>query len=83
MIDRETGATTIYTQNAVGTAEPERSTYHSIHERLEFTHRDYAQAEYAAQADGGCRRRAPGATSTQRRAARTSASPSSAAGPSR
>ena len=48
MVDRETGAITIYTQNAVGTAEPERSTYHSIHERLEFTHREYAQAEYAA-----------------------------------
>jgi hypothetical protein len=48
MVDRETGGLTIYTQNAVGTAEPERSTYHSIHERLEFTHREYAQAEYAA-----------------------------------
>jgi hypothetical protein len=48
MVDRETGAMTIYTQNAVGTAEPERSTYHSIHERLEFTHREYAQSEYAA-----------------------------------
>ena len=48
MVDRETGATTIFTQGAVGTAEPERSTYHDMHERLEFTHRDYAQAEYAA-----------------------------------
>jgi hypothetical protein len=48
MVDDDTGATTIYMQNAVGTAEPERSTYHSIHERLEFSHRDYAQAEYAA-----------------------------------
>ena len=48
MVDRETGALTIYTQNAVGTAEPERSTYHSMHERLEFTHREYAQAEYGA-----------------------------------
>jgi hypothetical protein len=48
MLDRETRAVTIWTQNAVGTAEPERSTYHSIHERLEFTHRDYAQAEYGA-----------------------------------
>ena len=38
MIDRATGALTICTQNAVGTAEPERSTYHSIHERLEFSH---------------------------------------------
>ena len=48
MVDRETGGLTIFTQNAVGTAEPERSTYHSMHERLEFTHREYAQAEYAA-----------------------------------
>ncbi len=48
MTDRETGAVTIYNQNAVGTAEPERSTYHSVHERLEFTHKEYAQAEYAA-----------------------------------
>ena len=48
MLDRSTGAVTIWTQGAVGTAEPERSTYHSIHERLEFSHREYAQAEYAA-----------------------------------
>ena len=48
MVDRETGGLTIFTQNAVGTAEPERSTYHSMHERLEFTHREYGQAEYAA-----------------------------------
>ena len=46
--DRETGALTIWTQGAVGTSEPERSTYHSIHERLEFSHKDYAQSEYAA-----------------------------------
>ena len=48
MADRETGALTIFTQGAVGTAEPERSSYHDVHERLEFTHRDYAQAEYGA-----------------------------------
>jgi hypothetical protein len=48
MTDRATGAVTIWTQGAVGTAEPERSSYHSIHERLEFTHREYAQAEYGA-----------------------------------
>jgi hypothetical protein len=48
MVDRATDAVTIWTQNAVGTAEPERSTYHSIHERLEFSHKDYAQAEYGA-----------------------------------
>ena len=48
MVDRRTRALTIFTQNAVGTSEPERSTYHSMHERLEFTHREYAQAEYGA-----------------------------------
>jgi hypothetical protein len=48
MVDRETGALTIFTQGAVGTAEPERSTYHDVHERLEFSHREYAQAEYGA-----------------------------------
>jgi hypothetical protein len=48
IVDRKTGALTIYTQNAVGTAEPERSTYHSIHERLEFSHKEYGQSEYAA-----------------------------------
>jgi hypothetical protein len=48
MTDDATGAVTILTQGAVGTAEPERSSYHSIHERLEFTHREYGQAEYGA-----------------------------------
>jgi hypothetical protein len=48
ILDRETKALTVFTQGAVGTAEPERSTYHSIHERLEFTHREYAQAEFGA-----------------------------------
>jgi hypothetical protein len=48
MVDRASGALTIFTQNAVGTSEPERSTFHSTHERLEFTHREYAQAEYGA-----------------------------------
>jgi hypothetical protein len=47
-VDRASGAVTVYTQNAVGTAEPERSSYHNMHERLEFTHKDYAQAEYGA-----------------------------------
>jgi hypothetical protein len=48
MVDGETGGLTIWTQNAVGTSEPERSSYHSTHERLEFTHREYGQSEYAA-----------------------------------
>jgi len=48
MVDRATGAVMLWSQGSVGTAEPERSTYHSMHERLEFTHKDYAQAEYGA-----------------------------------
>jgi hypothetical protein len=45
--DDATGAMTIFTQNATGTSETERSTYHSIHERLEFSHHEYKGAEYA------------------------------------
>ena len=48
MADRETGALTVFTQGAVGTSEPERSVWHDVSERLEFSHRDYAQAEYGA-----------------------------------
>ncbi|HEX2086447.1 MAG TPA: neutral/alkaline non-lysosomal ceramidase N-terminal domain-containing protein, partial [Solirubrobacteraceae bacterium] len=48
MIDRATGATTIFTQNAVGAAEPERSSYHHYRERQEFTHREYSSGEFAA-----------------------------------
>jgi hypothetical protein len=47
-VDRETGAMTIFTQNAVGTSEPENSETHDVSERLEFSHRQYGQAEYAA-----------------------------------
>nr|MDQ5808813.1 neutral/alkaline non-lysosomal ceramidase N-terminal domain-containing protein [Actinomycetota bacterium] len=48
MVDRATGATTIFTQNAVGAAEPERSSYHDYRERQEFTHREYSSGEFAA-----------------------------------
>ncbi|MDQ3729884.1 MAG: hypothetical protein M3355_09885 [Actinomycetota bacterium] len=48
MVDRGSDAVTIFSQASVGTAEPERSAFHSIHERLEFTHKDYAQAEFGA-----------------------------------
>jgi hypothetical protein len=48
MIDRATGATTIFTQNAVGAAEPERSEYHHYRQRQEFTHREYGSGEFAA-----------------------------------
>jgi hypothetical protein len=47
MTDRLTRGVTIMTQGDVGTAEPERSQVHSIHERLEFSHKEYAQADYA------------------------------------
>jgi hypothetical protein len=48
MTDDATGAVTIFTQNAVGTSEPERSSYHPVGERLEFPHKEYGQAEYGA-----------------------------------
>jgi len=48
MLDRETGALTVFTQNAVGTSENERGAYHSIHDRFYFDHRQYGQAEYNA-----------------------------------
>jgi len=48
MVDRGSDAVTIFSQASTGTAEPERSAFHSIHERLEFTHKDYAQAEFGA-----------------------------------
>ncbi|MEX2457990.1 MAG: neutral/alkaline non-lysosomal ceramidase N-terminal domain-containing protein [Actinomycetota bacterium] len=48
MVDRETGAVLVWSQGSVGTAEPERNSYHSVHERLDFTHKDYRQAEYGA-----------------------------------
>jgi len=47
MTDRQTKAMTIFTQSSTGTAEPERSAYHPVSERLEFTHKQYGQAEYA------------------------------------
>jgi hypothetical protein len=48
MTDDATGAVTIFTQNAVGTSEPERSSYHPVQERLEFPHKEYGQAEFGA-----------------------------------
>ncbi len=60
IVDRASGAVTIFAQNAVGTTEPERGgTGHPydtpnpatgekfLHERLEFSHKDYQQADYA------------------------------------
>ncbi|HVL90474.1 MAG TPA: hypothetical protein VM841_09615, partial [Actinomycetota bacterium] len=48
MVDRETGATLFFTQGDVGTAEPERNVYHSIHDRNDYSHKEYAQAEVGA-----------------------------------
>jgi hypothetical protein len=48
LLDRRTGATTIFTQNAVGTSEPERSAFHDFHERREYYHRQYGQMEVAS-----------------------------------
>jgi hypothetical protein len=48
IVDRTTGGITIFTQNATGTTEMERDSYHSIHERLLFDHAQYQQMEYAA-----------------------------------
>ena len=48
IVDRRTKAMMVFTQGSVGTAEPERSKWHSIHERLEFSHKEYAQTEYNA-----------------------------------
>ncbi|MDQ3742229.1 MAG: neutral/alkaline non-lysosomal ceramidase N-terminal domain-containing protein, partial [Actinomycetota bacterium] len=48
MVDRATGGTTIYTQNAVGHSEMERSSHRDVHERHEYYHREYAQGERAA-----------------------------------
>jgi hypothetical protein len=53
MTDDATGAVTIFTQNAVGTSEPERSSYHDIHQRLEFPHKEYGQAEFGARLMSG------------------------------
>src|SRR3954467_6253086 len=48
MVDRATGGTTIITQNATGTSEAERDSYHDIHERELFDHAQYGQMEWAA-----------------------------------
>ena len=47
-VDEATGATTIYTQNAVGHSEMEESRWRPPAERDEYYHRQYAQGERAA-----------------------------------
>ena len=53
MVDRATGATTVFTQSAVGSAEPEQSLNQPPRRRLEFNHREYGQAEWAARLIAG------------------------------
>ena len=50
MVDRATGATTIFVQQAVGSSEPDRDRNMNadIHKRLELYHRQYAQSEWGA-----------------------------------
>jgi len=47
-VDRATGGVTLFTQNATGTSEVERDSYHSIHERQLFDHAQYQQMEWGA-----------------------------------
>jgi hypothetical protein len=56
-MDRRTGAMTMFTQGSTGNSEPERDAYHSVHDRLNFSHKEYAQGEWAARrmADTGHR----------------------------
>jgi hypothetical protein len=46
--ERALGGTTLFTQNATGTSEVERDSYHSIHERELFDHAQYQQMEWGA-----------------------------------
>jgi len=48
MLDRQTGAPTIYMQDAVGNSETEKNTYHDIHQRQFFEHEMYQQIEHNA-----------------------------------
>jgi hypothetical protein len=47
-VDRTVGGVTMITQNATGTSEVERDSYHSIHERELFDHAQYQQMEWGA-----------------------------------
>ena len=48
MLDRRSGALTVWTQGSTGTSEMERDRYHSVHDRLNFDHKEYAQNEWGA-----------------------------------
>ena len=48
MLDRDTGAMTIFSQGAVGGQEPERSEWHEPSERRQYYHGQFAQAERLA-----------------------------------
>ncbi len=45
-LDRLTGGTTVYMQDAVGNSETEENTNHDIHQRLWFEHKQFAQSEH-------------------------------------
>lgn len=52
VVDRETGAVTVFTQSAVGTTEMARAGVGHplsafLHDRLEFAHRDYAETDWS------------------------------------
>jgi hypothetical protein len=47
-VERTVGGVTLFTQNATGTSEVERDSYHSIHERELFDHAQYQQMEWGA-----------------------------------
>ncbi len=47
MLDRETGGVTVYMQSAVGNSETEENSHHSVHDRLWFEHKQYAQTEHS------------------------------------
>jgi hypothetical protein len=47
-VDRTVGGVTLFTQNATGTSEVERDSYHNIHERELFDHAQYQQMEWGA-----------------------------------
>jgi hypothetical protein len=47
-VERAVGGTTFFTQNATGTSEVERESYHPVHERQLFDHAQYAQMEWGA-----------------------------------
>jgi hypothetical protein len=48
MLDRRSGALTVWTQGSTGMSEMERDRYHSVHDRMNFDHKEYAQNEWGS-----------------------------------